>query len=86
MHSNIGPRVGTFLILAGLGLLMIFVTYELGGTSHFDLFLISLIIIFIGTRLRMRTKSESPGTRFNSIRNLSEKYKQKKDQNSEPKN
>jgi hypothetical protein len=85
MQSNLGPRVGTFLILAGIGLLMIFVTYELGGTAHFDFFLISLILIFFGIRLRMRGKVESPGARFKSIRSISEKNKQNNDQESAPK-
>ena len=82
MNSDPGPRVGTFLILAGLGLLMVFVAYEMDGTSHFDFFLISLILIFIGIRLRLRGRNDTPGGRFKSIRSISEKYKQKNDQKS----
>jgi len=79
MQSELVPRVGTFLILVGIGLIMVFVTYELGGTAHFDYFLISLIFIFIGIRLRLSGKSASPGARFNSVRSIHEKYKQKQD-------
>lgn len=77
MYSHLSRRVGTFLILAGIGLLMVFVTYELGGSSHFDYFFISLILLFIGIRLRFRGKPYSPGSRFKSIRNLSNKINQK---------
>lgn len=80
MQSELVPRVGTFLTLVGIGLMMVFVTYELGGTAHFDYFLISLILIFIGIRLRLSGRPTSPGARFNSLRSISEKYKQKQDQ------
>jgi len=82
MHSNLGPRVGTFLILAGIGLFLVFVIYELGETAHFDFFLISLILIFIGIRLRSSGSPASPGNRFKSVRSISEKYKEKNDQKS----
>jgi hypothetical protein len=84
MDSDLVPRVGTFLILAGIGLLMVFITYELGGTAHFDFLLISLLLIFIGIRLKLSGRSDSPGARFKSVRRISEKHKQKKDQNSTP--
>lgn len=79
MHPDLVPRIGTFLILTGIGFLMVFVTYEMGGTAHFDFFLIGLMLIFIGIRLRIRGRIATPDNRFKSIRSISEKYKQKKD-------
>ncbi|MFH2039578.1 MAG: hypothetical protein ABIJ65_09115 [Chloroflexota bacterium] len=79
MHSELVPRFGTFLILVGIGLFLVFVTYELGGTRHFDIFIFSLIIIFIGTRLNFRGKSDSPNARFKTARKLKDKFKNNND-------
>ena len=80
MHPDLVPRIGSFLILGGIGVLMVFITYEVGGTAHYDIFFISLIIIYFGIRLRMRKRTDSPSTRLKSVRKLREKIKQKKDQ------
>jgi hypothetical protein len=85
MDMNLAPRVGTFFILMGIGLMMVFITYEIGGVAHFDYFLISLILLFIGFRLRANNKPASQDSRFSSVRSISEKFKQKQSQESDKK-
>jgi hypothetical protein len=76
METSLGQRVGTYIILLWAGLMMVFVAYKLGGTAHFDYFLISLFLLFIGFKIRSRNKSASPGSRFSSVHSISEKYQQ----------
>ena len=80
MQTTPGQRFGSFLILVGFGILMVFITYEIGGLTHFDYLLVSLLLIILGARLKMHGKTDSKSNRFKSVRILGEKFRPKNDQ------
>jgi hypothetical protein len=81
MESNhdIIPRIGTFLILVGCGLMVLFVGSELSQEANFNYFFLSGAILFVGYLFRRRAQPRESG-RFDVIRRTRERGQQRREQ------
>ncbi len=73
------PRIGTFLILVGIGLMMIFIGSIQGNVPQFGILFFSLIALFLGFILRRCAKPRSPSGRFRTLGKLRGTGKDKKE-------
>jgi len=69
MEHNLLPRIGTFLILISLGLLVLFLGSVFSGGMLMRYFLLSVVTFFLGTLLRRHAPHNDSG-RFGSIRQM----------------
>ena len=78
MENPIIPRIGTFLILVGLGLLFLFIVSMLGKESHYEYLLFSAISLILGGQFRHRApRPES--SRFAAIRRAGQRSRQRRE-------
>jgi len=76
MENPIIPRIGSFFIFIGLGLLFLFVVSVLGRESHYEYLFLSAISLVLGTLFRRR-KPQAESTRFSTIRKVSQRRGEK---------
>jgi len=74
------PRIGTFLILVSIGLLLVFVGSYLASTPYFGYLFSSLVVLVLGFLLRRRTKPRPSPGRFRAIRGIYDKSKEGREQ------
>jgi len=79
MNSNIIPRIGTFLILMGLGLLILFVGSVSSKDSHYGYLFLSAATLFLGFVFRRSAPRPEP-TRFAAIRRVSQRSRQRREE------
>jgi hypothetical protein len=81
MEKGILPRVGTFVILVGCGLLLLFGGSIAAGDYGFGVLylLFAAISMFLGTSLR-RTAARPEPTRFSSIRQARDRSRQRREE------
>lgn len=63
-NDNIIPRMGTFFLIIGLGLIILFVASDLAETVYFDLFFTGVLSAGLGLYLRRRVAPPPPSGRF----------------------
>jgi len=73
------PRIGTFLILVGIGLLLVFIGSSLAGSPHYGYLLISLGLFALGFLLRRRAKPRPRSGRFRAVRGIYDKSKERQE-------
>lgn len=61
------PRIGTFFILIGCGLLFLFVGSEIGKEPNFNFFFLSLAALFFGYLFRRKAAPPPASGRFSAI-------------------
>jgi hypothetical protein len=79
MENNLIPRIGTFFILIGLGLLILFIGSAFSGSVHIGYFFLSAIAFFFGTIFRRRGTRPQSG-RFGTINTYREKNRQRREE------
>lgn len=72
-------RIGTFLILIGIGIFVLFIASESAGTANFDYLFWALLAMFAGFFLRRRRESPAPTERFETMRRLRSSKKDRRD-------
>ena len=73
------PRIGTFFILIGLGLLTLFVVSAMGNEINVIYLLSSMAALFLGYFFRRRAQPGESG-RFGTIRQASERSRQRREE------
>ena len=72
-------RVGTFFLMLGLGLVLLFIVSESTGTAMFSYFCWGTILLVVGFIFRAQYKKSFPSSgRFSLIKKLMPKSKQDK--------
>jgi len=61
-------RMGTFFVLIGIGILILFIASDNAGAANFDYLFWALISIVLGFFLRGRREPAAPSGRFSSLR------------------
>jgi len=79
-EDPLGPRVGTFFILIGIGLLILFAASDVapGADVEFDYFFLGVLGVVIGILFRRKAPKPPPSNRFSRLRAMREKSKQRK--------
>jgi MYXO-CTERM domain-containing protein len=57
-------RIGTFCILIGVGILILFIASDSAGAANFDYLFWALLSVIVGLFLRRRRESPPPAGRF----------------------
>ena len=80
MNNNLLPRLGTFFILVGCGVLILFIGATFAKEfSHLILYLLIAVVAFIlGFGLRHSAPRPEP-TRFSSIRKARQRSRQRRE-------
>jgi hypothetical protein len=68
MANEFLVRVGTFSILLGLGVFILFVASASAGKADFDYLFWALLAIVVGILLRGRKEPAAPSERFSLLR------------------
>ncbi len=68
MFNEFIIRVGTFLILLGLGMLILFIASDYANQSNFDYLFWAVLAVTVGLMLRRRKAPPRPSSRFESLR------------------
>lgn len=68
MFKEFFVRVGTFLILIGIGMLILFIASANSNQSNFDYLFWAVLAVTVGILLRRRKAPPPPSGRFESLR------------------
>jgi hypothetical protein len=79
MDNHLLPRVGTFFILVGCGLLILFTGSVLAMEISIRYLLLAAVSFFLGFIFR-RTAPRPEPTRFSSIRKASQRSRQRREE------
>ena len=79
MKNEIGPRIGTFFILIGCVLLMLFVGSIFGRDTNFIYLLCSATALFFGYLFRRSNTPPEP-MRFSTIRKVNQRARQRREE------
>lgn len=85
MDEGFVPRIGTFFLLVGIGLMVIFAGSWTDGKADTGYLLASLIAFVFGFWLRRRKGPKPATARFSSLRSSREKSRQRKSERAEKK-
>lgn len=72
-------RVGTFSILVGLGVLILFVASDSAGSTNFDYLFWALLAIVVGILLRGRKEPAAPSGRFGFLKRFQNPPRDRRD-------
>lgn len=61
-------RIGTFCIVLGVGILILFVASDYAGNANFDYLFWAVLSMTVGILLRRRKAPPPPSERFSSLR------------------
>jgi hypothetical protein len=76
-------RVGTFLLLVGGGLMVLFIGSEFSQEPDFNYFFLSLAAFFLGIFLRQRGRAPSENQRFQAYRKMQSANRQRREERRE---
>jgi hypothetical protein len=80
MEDELRPRVGTFFIIIGFGLLALFIGSDMAKQVNFWYFLSAVGCLGLGIYLRIiSSREKGPSQRFGAIRGYLAKRKQEKE-------
>jgi hypothetical protein len=79
MLGDFVSRIGTFLILLGTGILILFIASQGAGSANFDYLFWALLAIIVGFFIRKRRDAGAPADRFSLIRRLRDKNRGRKE-------
>ncbi len=65
-------RIGTFFLLIGVGIFILFVASDYAGKTNFDYLFWSVLAVSVGIMLRRRRPPKPPSGRFGYVRRLRE--------------
>ena len=70
MVNEFMVRIGTFFILIGVGIFILFVATDYANQANFDYLFWAVLSITIGIMLRRRKPSSPPSGRFSYLRKM----------------
>jgi len=80
MHSDLRSRLGSFFIILGLCILLIFIFSLLAGNFRFDFLFSCSLFLYLGSRFHAKGNQTTVGSRFKMIRGINSRYKQRKEE------
>lgn len=73
-------RIGTFFLLLGLAILILFIASDVGDTTHFQYFFLAVLLFGIGFFLkRAGSEPRGPGRRFEGLRRARQRQREAKE-------
>jgi hypothetical protein len=78
-------RIGTFFLLIGTFLFIMFLGSDMANKTNFDYFFLALGVILVGWMMRKKKAPPPPSGRFGSIRKMREEAKKRQEEKLKPK-
>jgi uncharacterized membrane protein YfcA len=72
-------RVGTFFVVVGMGVFLLFVVSDVADQTEFDYFFGAMILLAIGYYLRRKKAPPPPSGRFSGFKGAWQKMRARKD-------
>jgi hypothetical protein len=72
-------RMGTFFLVIGVGVFILFIASDSAGKTNFDYLFWSMLSVTVGIMLRRRRPPRPPSDRFSYVRKLREGKHPKKE-------
>lgn len=72
-------RMGTFFMVIGVGIFILFIASEYAGQTNFDYLFWSVLSVTVGILLRRRRPPRPPSGRFSYVRKLRESRHNKRE-------
>ncbi len=79
MVNGLIVRVGTFFVVIGVGIFILFVASDYAGKTNFDYLFWAVLSVTVGIMLRRRRPPPPPSGRFGYVRKLRENSKHRKE-------
>jgi len=80
MEDDLRPRIGSFFIIIGIGLLILFIGSDMAHQVNYYYFIYAVGCLALGAFLRVvSAKEKGPSQRFGAIRSHREKRKKEKE-------
>lgn len=70
MTNEFVVRMGTFFVLIGVGIFILFIASEFSGNANFDYLFWSVLCVAVGFMMRRRKPPKPPTDRFSYVRKL----------------
>lgn len=80
MDNPLPGRIGTFFILLGCILLILFVSSVIGKGVNGMYLLLGVIAMFLGISLRRRSTAQVPSARFGTIQKIQERNRKRREE------
>ena len=78
-------RIGTFFLLIGTFLFIMFLGSDMSNKTNFDYFFLAVGAILVGWMMRKKKAPPPPSGRFGSIRKMQEEAKRRQEEKLKPK-
>ena len=72
-------RIGTFFVLIGVGVFILFVASDAAGQTNFDYLFWAVLSVTVGIMLRRRKPPSPPSGRFGYVRKMREGSKHRRE-------
>jgi hypothetical protein len=72
-------RIGTFFLLIGCGIFILFIASDYAGKTNFDYLFWAVLSVTVGIMLRRRRPAPPPSGRFGYVRRLRERRRTDKE-------
>ena len=72
-------RIGTFFVLIGAGIFILFIASEAAGTTNFDYLCAAVLCVTVGILFGRRRPPKPPSGRFSYVRKLREQKHPKRE-------
>ena len=81
-RGPIGPRIGTFFILVGVGFIILFIASDLAENApvNFDYFFLGVFFMVVAFLFRRKAPKPPSSNRFSGIRRMRERSKKRKEE------
>ena len=79
MFNEFIIRIGTFFVLIGVGIFILFIASDSAGKTNFDYLFWAVLCVVIGLMFRRRKPPGPPSGRFGYVRRLRESKHPKKE-------
>ena len=76
---ELAPRIGTFFIIIGFGLFVLFLGSAFSKESNFNYFFLGLAVVFVGILFRRRGTRHESG-RFASVQRARERSRKRREE------
>ena len=77
-------RIGTFFLLIGAFLFIMFLGSDMADKTNFDYFFLALVAILVGWMMQKKKAPPPPSGRFGSIRKMREEAKKRREEKLKP--
>ena len=79
MFNELIIRIGTFFLVVGSGIFVLFIASDFAGKTNYDYLFWAVLSVTVGFMLRRRRPPPPPSERFSSVRRLRERGRSDKE-------